>query len=50
MHLGCAGMPDAEYYYCPDHMMALQQPWLHAVGPPDKFPQPHAPPVKPNAT
>uniref|UniRef100_A0A383VPI7 PHD-type domain-containing protein n=1 Tax=Tetradesmus obliquus TaxID=3088 RepID=A0A383VPI7_TETOB len=50
MHLGCAGMPDADFYYCPDHCMSLQQPWLHAVPPPDKYPQPHAPPVKPNAT
>ncbi|KAF6250372.1 hypothetical protein COO60DRAFT_1629876 [Scenedesmus sp. NREL 46B-D3] len=50
MHLGCAGMPDADFYYCPDHMLTLQQPWLHAVLPPDKYPQPHAPPVKPNAT
>eukprot|EP00878_Enallax_costatus_P014870 GHUV01015565.1.p1 GENE.GHUV01015565.1~~GHUV01015565.1.p1 ORF type:complete len:198 (+),score=63.64 GHUV01015565.1:818-1411(+) len=48
MHLGCAGMPDADYYYCPDHILSLQQPWLHAVPPPPKYQAATPPPVRPN--
>lgn len=46
MHLGCAGMPDADFFYCPDHMLTMQQPWLHSVPPPDSYAAAPAPPVR----
>jgi hypothetical protein len=48
MHLGCAGQHDAEAFYCPDHYVAAAAPWLHGVAPPDAFPQPPPPAVRPN--